>query len=124
MVSRRALVIPGLERIDEQSSEYLVGGENLAWLPVDRLASRIHLDSAGFAREMEQFGVPTGTLIDSAAKRANLRRLLQHLEPHILRIARKERLLLSRYLAQEGCVGTERILLCATLVGAARFSAL
>ena len=35
MVSRRALVIPGLERIDEQSSEYLVGGENLAWLLVD-----------------------------------------------------------------------------------------
>jgi predicted HAD superfamily hydrolase len=112
MVSRRALVIPGLQRIDEQSSEYLVGGENLAWLPVDEYLSRIHLDSARFAREMEQFGVPTGTLIDSAAKRANLRRLLQHLEPHILRIAGKERLLLSRYLAQEGCVGTKKFALC------------
>jgi predicted HAD superfamily hydrolase len=112
MVSRRALVIPGLRQINEQSSEYLVGGENLAWLPVDEFLNRIHLDSAGFAKEMEDFGVPSGTLIDSAAKRAKLRRLLQYLEPHILRIAAKERLLLSRYLAQEGCVGTGKFALC------------
>jgi FMN phosphatase YigB (HAD superfamily) len=112
MVSRRALLIPSLDHVSDKTANILVGGDHMAWLPVEEYLTRIRLDPANFTDEMSQHGVPSGTIIDGEAKRAKLRRLLQHLEPEIVRIAGQERLLLARYLAQEGCFETKHFAMC------------
>jgi FMN phosphatase YigB (HAD superfamily) len=112
MASRRALLIPSLEKVDEVIAGHLVGGDHLAWLPVEEYLTRIRLNPDNYRAQMDQLGLPAGTMIDGEPKRAKLRRLLQDLEPEILGIARQERDLLLRYLQQEGCLDTGKLALC------------
>jgi FMN phosphatase YigB (HAD superfamily) len=112
LVSRRALVIPGFKRIGARESDYLVGGDNLLWLPVEEYLRRIRLDPESCRAAMVEHGLPPGTLIDGEPKRARLRSLLETLEPEILTIARHERELLVGYLRQEGCFETDKFVMC------------
>ena len=112
MVSRRALVIPAFERIDEVALEQFVGRDNQLWLPVDEYLTRIGLDVAACRAAMIEHGLPPGTLVDTEEKRCQLQRLFHALEPQVLAVAKRERSLLVRYLEQEGCFESDKFALC------------
>jgi len=112
MVSRRAVVIPALERVDEVALEHFLGRGHQLWLPVEEYLTRIGLELSACETAMIEHGIPPGTLMDTEEKRDRLRSLFQFLEPQVLQVAKQERLLLSRYLEQQGCFDHDASAFC------------
>jgi predicted HAD superfamily hydrolase len=112
MVSRRSLRFPTLERLDDLALDMLCGNHNRLWMPVEIYLTRVGLDPEDCHAAMLENGLPSGTLIHGAEKRGKLRSLFQDLENQILRVARRERVVLVRYLEQEKCFDTQKLALC------------
>jgi predicted HAD superfamily hydrolase len=112
MVSRRSLRFPTLERLDDQALDMLCGNHNRLWMPVEIYLTRVGLDPRDCHTAMLEHGLTPGTLIHGAEQRRKLRSLFQDLENEILRVARRERMVLVRYLEQEKCLDTPRLALC------------
>jgi predicted HAD superfamily hydrolase len=110
MVSRRSLSFPGITRIDDLSLKVLSG--SAALMPVEEYLTRIGIDPEHCQAEMSEQGIPRGTFIDSEDRRKRLRNLFRSLEPKILEAASRERVLLARYLEQEGCFEVEKFAFC------------
>jgi predicted HAD superfamily hydrolase len=112
MVSRRSLRFPTLERLDDLALDMLSGNHNRLWMPVEIYLTRVGLDPQDCHTAMLENGLPPGTLIHGAEKRRKLRSLFQDLENQVLSVARRERVVLVRYLEQEKCLDTQKQALC------------
>jgi predicted HAD superfamily hydrolase len=112
MVSRRALAVPTLERIDAPALNMLCGADNQLAMPVETYLTRIGLDPGKCQTAMFEHGLSSESLIDGSEMRGRLYRLFQSLEAEILSVARRERVPLVRYLQQEGCFESDRLALC------------
>ncbi len=102
MVSRRSIVLPAIERIGPEELQFLAG--NFTSLPVHEFLSRIGLSPEHCASVVAAHGLDLLTTIDNDEKQAALRAVLMELEPEILAVAHRERVLFERYLAQEGAL--------------------
>jgi predicted HAD superfamily hydrolase len=112
MVSRRSLRFPTVERLDDPALDMLCGNHNRLWMPVETYLTRVGLDPWECRTAMLAHGLSPGTLIHGAEKRRKLRGLFQTLESEVLRVARRERIALVRYLEQEKCLDAQRLALC------------
>jgi FMN phosphatase YigB (HAD superfamily) len=107
MISRRAVVLPGMTRVDEPALEFLCG--NQLDLLVKQYLSRIGMDPNRYATALAEYGLSLETLVDNQNKRVSLARFFKGFENDILEIAGRERPNLIRYLEQEGCFDTDSV---------------
>jgi predicted HAD superfamily hydrolase len=112
MVSRRSLRFPTMERLDDPALDMLCGNHNRLWMPVETYLTRVGLDPRECRTAMLERGLSPGILIHGAEQRRKLRGLFQALENEVLKVARRERVVLVRYLEQETCLDTRRLALC------------
>ena len=110
VVSRRSLVIPLIDRLGEAELDVLLSHERP--LPVADFLARIGLDPAPHAAAAARLGLGLDHVVASHDDRVALRALLVTLEALVLERTRAERVLLLRYLAQEGFSPDQHLALC------------
>lgn len=99
--SRRALNVPAIERIDDESSDFLVSGTSR--LTVGQFLSRVGLDPVELSDEIAAAGFSDAQhRVLSGEDYGRLRALFRHAEPKLLRNTEQERAALAEYFANEG----------------------
>ncbi len=106
-VSRRALVFPSMNELNERSLDVLCS--NIAPIAAAEYFSRIGIDLSAFPDELAAVGLTPESTIYTPGERLRLRRLFERLQDSVLARARDERPLLFEYLRQSGCLDATRV---------------
>ena len=109
-VSRRSLVFPMINSVGEVELDLLCSHERV--LPLEEFVSRIGLDMNRFTAQAKDAGLEPQTLVRTPADVAALRAFFAAIAPFIVEHAQAERVLLVRYLEQEGFVRDQPVAIC------------
>jgi FMN phosphatase YigB (HAD superfamily) len=109
-VSRRSLVFPMIDRMGEAELDFLCSHERV--LPLQEFVSRLGLDMSRFTASAKAAGLEPGRLIETPADLAALRSVFVAIAPAVIDHARAERVLLLRYLGQEGLFLDQPVAVC------------
>jgi len=108
-VSRRALVFPAIEELNEAALDYLCAND--AAISTDEYFCRIGISIAEYPEALTAVGLNASSVIHSREERTAIRRLFVRLEDVVLARAREEKPLLLRYLREIGCFDAGRVAL-------------
>ncbi len=106
-VSRRALNVPTITRLDDRAFDILCA--NHAPLPLRGYFSRIGIEIDRYAETVRDCGLAIDCTIYSARDRSRLRALFSQLESVVVEAVRAELPLLLDYCAQSGCFDAREV---------------
>jgi hypothetical protein len=109
-VSRRSLVFPMINSVGEVELDLLCSHERV--LSLEEFVNRIGLDMNRFKAQAKDAGLEPQTLVRTPADVAALRAFFAAIAPFIVEHAQAERVLLVRYLEQEGFVRNQPVAIC------------